>query len=65
MDELESLCVSDGDELMGSVDVVVVSHATPEFRRLVSEREPHIHVIDLARIYTSAKEDPTYQGIAW
>ena len=65
MDELEALCASDGDTLMNSVDVVVVSHATPEFRRLVSEREPHVHVIDLARLYTSAKEDPTYQRIAW
>ncbi len=65
MDELEGLCVANGESLMDAVDVVVVAHATPEFRRLVSEREPHVHVIDLARIYTSAKEDPTYQGIAW
>ena len=65
MDELQSLCLVDGEELMASVDVVVVSHATPEFRKLVSERNPQVHVIDLARLYSRRTDDPSYQGIAW
>lgn len=65
MDELQSLCVSDGEELMDNVDVVVVSHATGEFRKLVSTRNPNVHVIDLARLYTRKSKDPGYQGIAW
>ncbi|MGI9426370.1 MAG: nucleotide sugar dehydrogenase [Hyphomicrobiaceae bacterium] len=65
MDELEALCLPSGEELMHFADVVVVAHATKEFRRLVSERDPGVHIIDLARIYPAAKELPTYQGIAW
>lgn len=65
IDELESLCIGDGSAFMQRVDVVVVSHATPEFRRLISERNPAVHVIDLARLYTSQVDDPAYQGIAW
>ena len=54
IDELEALCVETGEELMENVDVVVVSHATSEFKRLVSERGRNVHVLDLARLFKAA-----------
>ena len=65
MDVLEGLVVTNAEDLMAWAQVVVVSHATDEFRRLVAARAPGIHVIDLARLSRRPVEDPTYHGIAW
>ena len=65
MDELEELCVDDIDELVEGSDVLVVSHATEEFRAAVKARARHVHVLDLARLFGELPEDETYQGIAW
>lgn len=66
MDKIETIAVSTIDELVEGSDVLVVSHATEEFRRAVSQRNRRIHVLDLARLYKTLPEnDPTYQGIAW
>lgn len=65
MDRLETLCVSRLDDLMDQVDVVVVSHATDEFRRVVRERNPEIAVLDLVRLFADVPVETNYQGIAW
>ncbi len=65
MDELEAITVADAASLMSGSDVVVVSHATEEFRKAVRQRSPGVHVLDLARLFKEAPADPTYQGIAW
>lgn len=66
MDKIDTLCASSIDELVESSDVLVVSHATEEFRRAVSNRDKRIQVLDLARLYkTLPEDDDTYQGIAW
>ena len=65
MDELESISVADAATLIAGSDVVVVSHATDEFRAAVKARAPHIHVLDLARLFKERPDDATYQGIAW
>ena len=65
MDELEAIALGDAAALVAASDVVVVSHATEEFRKAVRERAPHIHVLDLARLFKELPDDPTYQGIAW
>lgn len=65
MDELEGLVVASAEELMAWAQVIVVSHATDEFRRLVATRAPGIHVIDLARLSRLPVDDATYHGIAW
>ncbi len=65
MDELESLCVADGADLVAGSDVLVVSHATDEFRRLVKARAPHVHVLDLVRLFKEPLAESTYHGIAW
>ena len=65
MDRLESITLREGQDLVDRSDVLVVSHATDEFRRLVRGRAKHVHVIDLARLFKEVPDDDTYQGIAW
>jgi GDP-mannose 6-dehydrogenase len=65
MDELEALTVANADQLVAQSDVVVVSHATEEFRAAIKSRDPKIHVLDLARLFKEIPADVNYQGIAW
>ncbi len=65
MDELEALTMNSADELIANSDVVVVSHATEEFRKAVEARDRKVHVLDLARLFKQLPNDATYQGIAW
>jgi GDP-mannose 6-dehydrogenase len=66
MDSIEHITVATPEALMAESDVVVVSHATEEFRAAVTKRNPNIHILDLARLYKVLPEnDVTYQGIAW
>jgi GDP-mannose 6-dehydrogenase len=65
MDELQALTVASAEELVAGSDVVVVSHATEEFRKAVKARNPDIHVLDLARLFKEIPAEATYQGIAW
>ena len=65
MDGLEAITVGNADALMQCSDIVVVSHATDEFRAAVKARNPLVHVLDLARLFKELPDDATYQGIAW
>lgn len=65
MDGLEGMMAANVDALLGDSDVLIVSHATDEFRAAVNRRRPGVHVLDLARLFKTLPEDPTYQGIAW
>jgi GDP-mannose 6-dehydrogenase len=65
MDELQALTFASAAELVANSDVVVVSHATDEFLQVVKERNPDIHVLDLARLFKVIPADKTYHGIAW
>ncbi len=65
MDNLAAITVADATDLVEGSDVVVVSHATDEFRNAVKARSPHIHVLDLARLFKELPDDATYQGIGW
>ena len=65
MDNLQALTVSSAAELVAGSDVVVVSHATDQFRRAIQNRDPAIHVLDLARLFKEIPNESTYQGIAW
>jgi GDP-mannose 6-dehydrogenase len=65
IDKLETLLVSTPDQLMRDSDVLVVSHATEEFRAVVRNRRPDVHVLDLARLFKDVPDEATYMGIAW
>ncbi len=65
IDRLEDLMMPRVDALVAESDVVVVSHATEEFRRAVKLRGPGVHVLDLARLFAELPRETTYQGIAW
>jgi hypothetical protein len=65
MDTLPRLAVQDAATLVAGSDVVVVSHATDEFRAAIESRPGDVHILDLARLYRELPEQPGYQGIAW
>jgi GDP-mannose 6-dehydrogenase len=65
MDGLAGLMVGSADQLVQNSDVVVVSHSTDAFRHALAARAPHVHVLDLVRLYKKLPNDATYQGIAW
>ncbi len=66
MDEIVDLAMSSATELVAASDVIVVSHATDEFRRAVAARGQDVHVLDLVRLHKELPEDDaTYEGIAW
>lgn len=65
MDELEALTMKTAADLVDNSDIVVVSHATDEFRQAVQARDKRVHVLDLARLFKKLPDDATYQGIAW
>jgi GDP-mannose 6-dehydrogenase len=66
MDQIEAMALTSAEALIETSDVVVVSHATDEFRAAIQSRHPRVAVLDLARLFkTRPEEDATYQGIAW
>ena len=65
MDQLEALTVGNAAALIAASDVVVVSHATQEFRDALADKPAHVHVLDLARLYKTLPADASYEGIAW
>lgn len=65
VDELQAITVASARELLETCDVVVVSHATDEFRAVVKNRPTGVHVLDLARLFKVLPNDAAYQGIAW
>lgn len=65
MDHLEDLTVETVDDLLAWSDVLVVSHATDEFRTAVARRRPDVLVVDLVRLSKALPDDEAYTGIAW
>ena len=65
LDLLPALLADDAGQLVADADVVIVSHATEEFRRAIVARSHQTHVLDLARLYRQLPQDATYGGVAW
>lgn len=65
LEQLEAILVPGAAELVAACDVVVVCHATDEFRSVVANRSPQTHVVDLVRLTRTLEGEETYQGIAW
>ncbi len=65
LDRMPSLLVETAEQLVGNAGVLIVSHASDEFRRAVAARAPNIHVLDLVRLYRSLPQDQAYEGVAW
>lgn len=62
---LSSLLVDKVDDLVSSVDVVVVGYKTPEFVTGVESMRAGQVVVDLARLGKTVKTAADYRGIAW
>ena len=64
-ERFEAIRVENINELLEQSDVLVVSHATEEFRRAVTMRGKGVEVLDLARLFRGRAKEEGYQGIAW
>lgn len=62
---LDSLMVTNTQELLDHADVIVVTHGAAEFRNIIDQIDPSTPIIDLAGILKSAPEGKNYDGIAW
>lgn len=65
MPHLDSLMVTNAQELLDHADVIVVTHGAAEFRNIIDLIDPSTPIIDLAGIFKSAPEGKNYDGIAW
>ncbi|MBI1383294.1 MAG: nucleotide sugar dehydrogenase [Rhizobiales bacterium] len=63
--ELEAIAGSDLAAEVDQADVLVVSHATDEFRQAVAARSRTTLVLDLARLFKDVPQEENYDGIAW
>lgn len=65
LEDLPGLLAPNADRLAADCDVLVVAHASEEFRRLAAERRPDQHVVDLVRLGGDLGAPATYHGICW
>jgi GDP-mannose 6-dehydrogenase len=65
LDRIESIRTESLNEIVENSDVLVVSHATEEFRRAVTMRDKGVCVVDLARLFRGRPKEEGYEGIAW
>ena len=65
VDGFETIRAERLNEVVENCDVLVVGHATEEFRRAVTMRGKNVAVLDLARLFRSHSNEDGYQGIAW
>ena len=64
-DRFEVIRTESLNDLVDNCDVLVVSHATEEFRRAVTMRAKGVAVVDLARLFRGRPREEGYEGIAW
>ena len=65
VDSFETIRAERMDDVVEASDVLVVGHATEEFRRAVTMRGKSVAVLDLARLFRGRPHEGNYQGIAW
>jgi GDP-mannose 6-dehydrogenase len=65
LDAMPTLLTDTAKGLVAQCDVIVVSHATDEYRRAIAARAPDTHVLDLVRLFEKPALLKNYDGIAW
>ena len=65
IDRIEAVRSESLMDVVETCDVLVVSHATEEFRRAVTMRPTGTRVLDLARLFRRLPAESTYEGISW
>lgn len=65
MKSLPEVVVGSEMRLINDVDVLVVSHNTKTFQKIVSVVPPHVEVIDLVRMYPPDQAPANLHGASW
>ncbi|MBA2359640.1 MAG: UDP-glucose/GDP-mannose dehydrogenase family protein [Actinobacteria bacterium] len=61
----QSLLVGDPREALAGAELVVVSHATPEFREILEQSPEGTRVLDLVGVFDSPPPHLAYEGLMW
>ena len=65
IDSLDHTLTDSVCQLVGTSDVLVVSHKSELYRQAVQNRRPGTQVIDLVRLFDDLPNESGYQGISW
>ena len=63
-ESLSDMLRDDVDSVMAEADVVIVCHASDTYREAV-QRHKNVSVVDVVRLFDSAPQDLTINGIGW
>ncbi|MEH2247208.1 UDP-glucose/GDP-mannose dehydrogenase family protein [Nostoc sp.] len=61
----EDLLVAEPQQALENAELVIVTHASPEFRQILREALKEIQILDLASVFTEPIKELNYCGIAW
>jgi GDP-mannose 6-dehydrogenase len=61
----QSLLVADPRDALAGAELVVVSHATAEFREILEQSPEGTRVLDLVGVFDSPPPHLAYEGLAW
>ncbi|MEH2249518.1 UDP-glucose dehydrogenase family protein [Nostoc sp.] len=61
----EDLLVAEPQQALESAELVIVTHASPEFRQILREALKKIQILDLASVFSEPIRELNYCGIAW
>jgi GDP-mannose 6-dehydrogenase len=61
----EDLLVAEPQQALEEAELVIVTHANPEFRQILQEALKEIQILDLASVFTEPIKELNYSGIAW
>ncbi|MHC5821644.1 MAG: nucleotide sugar dehydrogenase [Nostoc sp.] len=61
----EDLLVAEPQQALENAELVIVTHASPEFRQILGEALKEIQILDLASVFSEPIQDLNYSGIAW
>lgn len=65
VDALPGMLSGDVEDVLDTAEVVVVTHASDQYREALRRRGNDVQVIDLVRLFKDLPMQPGYQGIGW
>ncbi|MEM7424569.1 MAG: nucleotide sugar dehydrogenase [Pseudomonadota bacterium] len=65
VDALPGMLSNDVEDVLDAAELVVVTHASDQYREALRRRGGDVKVIDLVRLFKDLPVQPGYQGIGW
>ncbi len=65
VDALPGMLCPDVEDVLENSDVVVVTHASQQYREMLRDRAGDVKIVDLVRLFKNLPKQSEYQGIGW